>query len=317
MAPKLVFGGFTIIEQCFPTQEKVQELFDLLKKHNIHTIDTARIYSAGANESYIGQQPGHVDFAIDTKWGGGFTPGTLSKASVISEADDSYSKMKIKQFDTFYIHAPDPAANIEEVLDGVQEVYKKGIFRRFGLSNFSAEQVREVYDMCKRKGYVLPSVYQGNYNAVARKLETLLLPTLRELGIPFYAYSPIAGGFLAKSREQVEAGEGRFSMQGVSDIYTRLYSSRKTLMEALDDWSKIAEREGVSRAELAYRWVVYHGALKGEYGDAVIFGGRTYAQIEETIGFCEKGPLSDEAVKGIEAIWKKVEAEAPVDNLAG
>ena len=85
-----------------------------------------------------------------------------------------------------------------------------GFFKRFGLSNFKAEDVQKVYDICKEKSYPLPEVYQGNYSAVARKQEEVLFPTLRKLGISFYAYSPIAGGFLVKTKQQVLDGAGRF-----------------------------------------------------------------------------------------------------------
>ena len=60
-----------------------------------------------------------------------------------------------------------------------------GAFKRFGLSNFPIELVRKVHEHCRSEGYVLPTVYQGNYSAVARKQETILFPGLRELGISF------------------------------------------------------------------------------------------------------------------------------------
>ena len=78
------------------------------------------------------------------------------------------------------------------------------------MSNYKVEDVQKVYDICKEKGYPLPEVYQGNYSAVARKQEEVLFPTLRKLGISFYAYSPIAGGFLVKTKQQVLDGAGRF-----------------------------------------------------------------------------------------------------------
>ena len=63
--------------------------------------------------------------------------------------------------DVFYIHAPDADTPIEQTLEGVNEVYKMGFFKRFGLSNYKAEDVEKVYNHCKEKGYPLPSVYQG------------------------------------------------------------------------------------------------------------------------------------------------------------
>jgi len=59
--------------------------------------------------------------------------------------------------------------------------------------------------------YVLPTVYQGKYSAVARKQETFLFPTLRDLGIAFYAFNPVAGGFPDEDEAaSVRMGAGRF-----------------------------------------------------------------------------------------------------------
>jgi len=80
------------------------------------------------------------------------------------------------------------------------------------------------------------------------------------------------------------------------------------------EWNDIAEREGISKAELAYRWVGYNSYLKEELGDAVIFGGGTTKHIKETAGFLRKGPVSEEAVKAIDALWEKIKDEAVVDN---
>lgn len=62
-------------------------------------------------------------------------------------------------------------------------MHKRGFFKRFGLSNFKPAMVEKVYEIAKAKGYVLPTVYQGNFNPAARKIEEDLLPVLRKLNI--------------------------------------------------------------------------------------------------------------------------------------
>lgn len=89
---------------------------------------------------------------------------------------------------------------------------------------------------------VLPSVFQGNYNAVSRHIEKDLFPLLRKLGIAFYAYSPIAGGFLVKSAKEIREGSsetGRFKTgNALGDMYRTLYG-KESLINALDDWGEI------------------------------------------------------------------------------
>lgn len=308
---KVVFGGFTLSDSAsFKTQDLRNEVLDILLENGVKNIDTARLYPG--SEEAIGKLEKRKEFTIDTKLPGGFAPGHISKDQVIKDTQDSLDRVKIDQFDIFYIHAPDESIPIEDTLEGINEAYKKGIFRRFGLSNFTAEQVQQVYDVAKAKGYPLPQVYQGNYNPVARHSETLLFPTLRKLGIHFYAYSPLAGGFLTKTTADLDAGVGRFG-DSLGGLYGKLYN-KGPLRDALSKWNEIAEKEGVSKAELAYRWVAYHSALQDDE-DGVIFGASKIPQVGQTAQALKKGKLSEEAVKGIEEIWQSVKEVAPIDNF--
>ena len=220
----------------------------------------------------------------------------------------------LTQVDIFYIHAPDGSIPLSETLAGIDSAHKSGDFERFGLSNYQAKDVQAVYDHCKAHDYVLPTVYQGNYNPVARKQESVLFPTLRKLGISFYAYSPIAGGFLTKTKQQVLDGMGRFDAKTpLGSMYSGMYS-KPAYLEALAEWETVAKDEGCSRADLAYRWVTYNSSLKRENGDAIIVGARTLEQLEQTMKGLNSGPLSTGALKKIDHIWETIKHEAPLDN---
>ncbi|KAH7071524.1 NADP-dependent oxidoreductase domain-containing protein [Paraphoma chrysanthemicola] len=312
---KTIFGaaGFGDLGR-FKTDEVRSKVLDVLLAEGVKNLDSARIYPG--SEVAIGAQEKRTNFIIDTKLAGGFQPGVVTKDGVIKDAQDSLDRVKIKQFDILYLHAPDDSIPFAETLAGINEVYKKGTFRRFGLSNFSAEQVQQVYDISKKNDYVLPTVYQGNYSAVARHLETLLFPTLKKLGIKFYAYSPIAGGFLTKTAADLDAGAGRFNKEALGGMYSKLYD-KPSLRAALVKWNEIAEQEGISKAELAYRWVAEHSAIAGDEENGVIFGASSIEQIEQTVRGLKKGKLSEGAAKGIEQIWESVKADAPVDNYQG
>jgi len=58
------------------------------------------------------------------------------------------------------LHAPDPVTPFEETAEAMNEAYKAGKFERFGISNFSAEEVERMYNICEQNGWVKPSVYQ-------------------------------------------------------------------------------------------------------------------------------------------------------------
>ena len=143
---------------------------------------------------------------------------------------------------------------LEPLLAGIDELYKAGKFKRFGLSNFTASEVEDVIRIAKEKNYVFPTVYQGNYSAVARLTENQLFPTLRKYNVAFYAYSPIAGGFLTKSpQELLEGGKGRWDpVNFLGQLYGTLYK-KPAMLQALEEWGKIADELGIPKAELAYR----------------------------------------------------------------
>jgi aflatoxin B1 aldehyde reductase len=221
--------------------------------------------------------------------------------------------------DVYYIHIPVDPNPIKDVLEGIDALYRAGKFKRFGLSNFSAEQVEEVVSVAQAHGWVLPTVYQGNYNAVARRTETELMPVLRKYDMAFYAYSPIAGGFLTKTPAQLvnQGGQGRWDKDSYSGkIYHALYN-KPGMIKALGKFGEIAQDAGISQAELAYRWVAYNSKLRDESGDAVVIGSRYGPQLTETLAALKKGPLSPQIAAGVDALWEWVEEESPLDNHNG
>lgn len=219
----------------------------------------------------------------------------------------------------YYLHAPDRRVPFAETLEGINEVYKTGAFRRFGLSNFLPAEVEAVVGICQDRNYILPTVYQGSYSAIQRLMEVELLPILRRYSICYYAYSPSAGGFLAKTPEQLTAGGSvRWDPSNfMGKMYRNLYADKEAMVEALGTWHEIAEAEGTAGTDMAYRWVVHHSVLDGSLGDAIIFGALKENQLRGTLAAIEQGPLSEGAVEKIGKIWDRVRAESHLDNFNG
>jgi aflatoxin B1 aldehyde reductase len=298
------------------TKDNITKGLKLLKSYSA-TIDTAQAYPG--NEARMGELRIGTDFGItlNTKWRLGFVtgegPGT--REAMFESAKASLEKLQVPQVDIFYIHGYDETWPLEPQLAGMDDAYKAGYFKRFGLSNWPADAVKKAYDICKKNNYPLPTVFQGNYNAISRRVEDELFPTLRELGIAFNAYSPIAGGFLTKTREQIAKGGTRFDKDQIRGIYHTMYN-RETFLDVLDDWHAIAKREGLSFSDLAYRWICLHSKLDAKYGDGVVFGAKGIQQLEQTLEACTaQAPLSSEAVRDIDDIWQKVKEDAFLDNL--
>lgn len=224
-----------------------------------------------------------------------------------------------RKIDTYYIHAPEPQTPISETLAAINELHAAGRFTHFGLCNCTAEQVEAFHAHCVAQGYVLPTVYQGGYNPFSRGVETSLFPVLRKLGMRFYAYTPIAGGFLAKPVQQMAEGKGVGRWAPVGDpgaVFNKVYN-KPLLREGLAMWHEAAKKTGVPPAEMAYRYMAYHSLLRGDLGDALIAGATTSEQLEQTMEGIQRGPLPQEAVERINKIWEHIKTEAPMSLMEG
>lgn len=146
-----------------------------------------------------------------------------------------------------------------------------------------------MYDYCKEKDYVLPSVYQGAYNPLMRQSEQDLFPVLRELKMNFYAYSPLAGGIFARPLEQVLNPE-KGSRFDAMKVFGKMYLSDQGTVARLRSLAMQCEKEGVSVLEATFRWLQYHSILQN--GDAIIIGGSKVEQIDRSLACKDKGPLS-------------------------
>ena len=94
-------------------------------------------------------------------------PGTHKPAVIKKELAYSLSELKTDCVDIFYLHAADRSVPFEETLEALNEMHKDGKFVRLGLSNFTAFEVAEIVIMCKERGWVRPTIYQGMYNCIS------------------------------------------------------------------------------------------------------------------------------------------------------
>lgn len=196
---------------------------------------------------------------------------------------------------------------MEEQCRAIGKLYSEGKFKRFGVSNISDAEVQTVYNICKREGYPLPSVYQGGYNPIARGSEATLLPLLRELNISFYAFSPLAGGLLAKGLDEIlnpTPGSRYEAMKFFGDMYLK-----KPTLDSLAVLKTQCDEQGVSVMEATLRWFLHHSPLAEN--DGLILGASSTQQIDSSLTACEQGLLSDSLAKAFEDLWAAVKVNSP------
>ncbi|XP_033938579.1 aflatoxin B1 aldehyde reductase member 4-like [Pseudochaenichthys georgianus] len=280
-------------------------------------VDTAFMYVDGKSETVIGGMNLPKTVSIATKanpWDG----KTLKPESVRSQLEISLQRLRTNSVELFYLHAPDHQNPIQDTLKACNDLHKEGKFKEFGLSNYASWEVAEIASICRHNNWIVPTVYQGMYNATTRQVETELLPCLRYFGMRFYAYNPLAGGLLTgKYHYQDKEGsqpEGRFFGNKWAAAYRDRYwkpsqfDAIKVVIEALET---VYGSEKPTMTSAAMRWMYHHSQLKGDLGDGVIIGMSSMDQLQQNLAAAEEGPLDERVVNAFNDACNLVAHECP------
>ncbi|KAL3417544.1 aldehyde reductase [Phlyctema vagabunda] len=285
---------------------QVEEFLSVVRSYEVRELDTARVYNGGRSEELLGQSRAESDFAISTK-APAFAPGSLEYQKIKNNCEKSLSALQQNKVDIYYLHGPDRQTPLEEQCRAIGELHVQGKFARFGVSNLRDGEVQEIYDICKREGYCLPSVYQGGFSPLHQKAKYTLLPLLQKLNMSFYAFSPLAGGLLAKPIDDIlkPAKGSRFEAMPVfGDLFLN-----DTIIAALRTLTALCEKNGMSIMEATLRWFMHHSPLTET--DGIILGASSTAQVDASLAATKKGPLPSEVAKGFEDMWMVIEKDAP------
>ena len=160
-------------------------MLDTFRSHGHTNLDTSSMYPF--SEDRLGKAGAPGKFTIHTKVLSGF-PGAHQASKVQESIEKSLHDLQTSTVETMFLHVPDRETPFEETAKAMNEAFQQGKFKHFGLSNYTAQEVQEFVDICKENGYVRPSVYQGHYNALARKGEKELFPVLRKNNIAFFGF---------------------------------------------------------------------------------------------------------------------------------
>ena len=286
-AVNIVFGAMTFgngQEQSRTTDlDEAKAILDIFQSHGQNEVDTSRYYGSGTSEEYLGKlQWQERGIVMDTKYyptAGRGMPGeqlTLQPQQVRENLFRSLKALHATKVDMFYIHGPevDRRTPVIDTLREINELHKEGYFERFAISNYMAWEVAQMCEICNANGWIRPCVYQGIYNALNRTVEAELFPCLRHYGMGYYAYNPLGGGFFTGqiSRENAVEKGSRFDPDKWQGKMYRAKYFHDEYFQALDLVKPIAEKHGLTMAEVALRWMTHHSMLGRKFPDAVLIG---------------------------------------------
>jgi len=210
--------------------------------------DTAAFYSLGAAESRLGELTYGQDVLIASKFPGGFS---FRAEDFPKELAASLTRLRRDSIDLYQHHFPAKKVSIPKLMNLLADAVEAGQVKAVGVSNYSAEQMREAYTALAKRGIPLAS-NQVEYSLLHRQPEVNgVLDACRELGVTLIAYSPLAGGALTGkySATQRAGGLRRFLPNFSKKAMDALQPVLKLLREIGDRYSK-------TPSQVAIRWLI-------------------------------------------------------------
>jgi aryl-alcohol dehydrogenase-like predicted oxidoreductase len=221
-------------------------------------LDTADMYGPFTNEKLVGQAIAdrRDQVILATKFGNersedGQFLGVNGKPEYVRQCcDASLQRLGVDYIDLYYQHRVDPTVPIEETIGAMAELVQQGKVRYLGMSEAAPATIR-------RAQTVHPiSALQTEYSLWSRDPEDEILPTVRELGIGFVAYSPLGRGFLSGQ------------IKSLDDLATDDYRRRSPRLQGenfnknlqlVERVQQMAAEKQVTPSQLALAWLLAQG----------------------------------------------------------
>ena len=221
-------------------------------------LDTADMYGVGRNEELVGRaiRGRRGEVVLATKFGNvraadGTPLGINGRPDYVRSAcETSLRRLGVDTIDLYYQHRVDPETPIEDTVGAMAELVRQGKVRFLGLSEAAPATIRRAHA-------VHPiSALQTEYSLWSREPEAEILPTVRELGIGFVAYSPLGRGFLTgriRSADELDADDWR---RNAPRFQGENFARNRDLVARIE---AMAARKGCTPGQLALAWVLARG----------------------------------------------------------
>jgi len=221
-------------------------------------LDTADVYGMGRNEVLVGKaiKDRRDKVVLATKFGNvrgtkGEFLGVRGDPQYVRECcDASLKRLGVEVIDLYYQHRVDPKTPIEETVGAMAELVRTGKVRYLGLSEASPATLRRAAKVHRI------AALQTEYSLWSRAPETEILPTVRELGIGFVAYSPLGRGFLTgqfKTFDDLPADDYR---RNAPRFQGENFQKNLDLVKKIE---QLAAAKGCTPSQLALAWVLSQG----------------------------------------------------------
>lgn len=302
MLPAISLGlwhNFGDVDTLSLSRKKLHYAFD----HGITHFDLANNYgpSYGSAEETFGQimkssfAPYRDELFISTKAGHDMWPGPYgnwgSRKYLMASLDQSLKRMNLDYVDVFYSHRYDPETPLEETLQALVDIVRKGKALYVGLSKYPLDAYLFACRYLKERD-VPCLLYQGRYSMLVREPESQgILNAVKENGSGFVAFSPLAQGLLTNRYLNGIPADSRIARGG----FLKKEALTPEVLGKIQALNERAAIRGQSLAEMALAWL-----LKNETVTSVIVGASSVEQLGDSLKTLNHLSFEEEELHAIE-----------------
>jgi aryl-alcohol dehydrogenase (NADP+) len=260
----------------------------------INFFDTANVYSMGSSEEIVGRALRELanrdEVVVATKVFGGMRDGRnatgLSRKAIMTEIDHSLRRLGMDYVDLYQIHRWDPRTPIEETMEALHDVVKRGKARYIGASSMWAWQFATAQHVAERHGWTRFVSMQNHYNLLNREEEREMLPLCAAQGVGVIPWSPLARGLLTRDWNATTA------RSDTDEFGKSLYGTSASDPVIVARVAEVAAARGVPRAQVALAWMFSKRVVT-----APIVGATKPHHIDDAVAALEVELTSDEIAR--------------------
>lgn len=254
------------------SEEIIKRALDL----GINFFDTANTYSAGTSEEYLGRaikkNAARDKVVLASKVY--FNEGALSKAAIEREIEGTLRRLGTDYIDLYIIHRFDYNTPIEETMEALHTLVKKGIVRALGASAMYGYQFYNMQLAARDRGFTPFVSMQNHYNPFYREDEREIIPLCKQMNVALTPYSPLAAGRAARSTWQADTMRSRTD-KVAREKYDSTEEADKLIAARINE---LAQNKSATMTQITLAWHFAKGM-----GSPVI-GVTKATQLDDAIG---------------------------------
>ncbi len=272
----------------------------------INFFDTANVYARGKSEEVVGRALKKFprdSYVLATKVFFQMTDGPmpnnrgLSRKHIMEQCEASLKRLGVEYIDLYQCHRYDSETPLEETLRALDDLVTQGKVLYVGVSEWNAPQIAEAVRLQEKLNLDRLVSNQPSYSMLNRNIERAVVPISSHFGLGQIVYSPLAQGILTgKYKPGQPLPPDSRAADPKQNMFLNGGNLDQKVLEKVQRLAPIAEREGLSMAQLALAW-----CLRQENVSSVIIGASKPSQVHDNAGAAGH-KLSEDSIREIEAV---------------